>query len=114
MTISGIIILWSGSIANIPRGWLLCDGTLGTPNLKDNFVIGAGDTFAVDDTGGNQNHNHDFTADLHAHQVAFGSGIDNGGTLVHAQQLVGATATGTTDNNNQNVPFYALAYIMKR
>lgn len=49
---SGGIIMWSGSIASIPAGWALCDGTSGTPNLQNRFVVGAGDTYAVDATGG--------------------------------------------------------------
>ena len=48
----GGIIMWSGSIASIPSGWLLCDGTSGTPNLRDRFVVGAGTTYAVAATGG--------------------------------------------------------------
>lgn len=38
---SGGIIMWSGAIAAIPTGWLLCDGTNSTPDLRDRFVIGA-------------------------------------------------------------------------
>jgi len=49
---TGMIVMWSGSIASIPVGWLLCDGTNGTPNLRDRFVIGAGTTYAVAATGG--------------------------------------------------------------
>ncbi len=37
---SGIIAMWSGLIANIPSGWLICDGTNGTPNLLAKFVEG--------------------------------------------------------------------------
>lgn len=58
----GGIIMWSGSIVSIPSGWALCDGNNGTPNLTDRFVIGAGSTYAVDDTGGaataNLEHSH--------------------------------------------------------
>lgn len=36
----GSIIMWSGAADNIPQGWVLCDGTNGTPNLKNNFIIG--------------------------------------------------------------------------
>jgi microcystin-dependent protein len=36
-----MIMMWSGTIATIPSGWLLCDGTNGTPDLRDKFVIGA-------------------------------------------------------------------------
>lgn len=49
---SGCILLWSGSIASIPSGWLLCNGTSGTPDLRDRFVVGAGSTYAVGATGG--------------------------------------------------------------
>jgi hypothetical protein len=38
---SGVILLWSGSIATIPTGWVLCDGTNSTPDLRDRFVVGA-------------------------------------------------------------------------
>lgn len=37
----GCIVLWSGTIASIPSSWRLCDGTNGTPDLRDKFVIGA-------------------------------------------------------------------------
>jgi microcystin-dependent protein len=48
----GFISMWSGSIGAIPAGWLLCDGTNGTPDLRDRFVVGAGSTYAVNATGG--------------------------------------------------------------
>jgi hypothetical protein len=49
---AGSIIMWSGSIGAIPTGYYLCDGQNGTPNLKDRFVVGAGNTYAVGNTGG--------------------------------------------------------------
>jgi microcystin-dependent protein len=49
---SGLISMWSGSIGSIPSGWYLCDGSNGTPNLTDRFIIGAGSTYAVNGTGG--------------------------------------------------------------
>ena len=49
---SGMIMMWSGSVASIPSGWLLCNGTSGTPNLMDRMVIGAGSSYAVNATGG--------------------------------------------------------------
>lgn len=45
----GIIVMWSGSSANIPEGWALCDGGSGTPNLIDRFVLGGSSAGA---TGG--------------------------------------------------------------
>lgn len=49
---TGAILMWSGSIASIPTGWLICDGTNGTPDLRSRFVVGAGSTYAVNATGG--------------------------------------------------------------
>jgi len=49
---TGGIILWSGSTGSVPSGWLLCDGTNGTPDLRDYFIVGAGNSFAVGNTGG--------------------------------------------------------------
>lgn len=49
---TGVILMWSGSIASIPSGWAICDGTLGTPDLRNRFIVGAGSTYAVAATGG--------------------------------------------------------------
>jgi microcystin-dependent protein len=51
----GTIILWYGNPAALPTGWVLCDGTNSTPNLRDKFVLGAGNTYAKDNTGGSAN-----------------------------------------------------------
>lgn len=40
--ITGMILLWSGLSTNIPAGYVLCNGTNGTPDLRDQFVLGAG------------------------------------------------------------------------
>jgi hypothetical protein len=39
--VAGMIMMWSGTIATIPSGWLLCDGTSSTPDLRNRFIIGA-------------------------------------------------------------------------
>lgn len=39
--VAGMIMMWSGTIATIPTGWLLCNGSSGTPDLRDKFIIGA-------------------------------------------------------------------------
>jgi len=52
---SGGIIIWSGSSASIPSGWLLCDGSSSTPDLRNRFVVGATSTYAVGATGGSAN-----------------------------------------------------------
>jgi microcystin-dependent protein len=49
---SGIITMWSGTTSNIPSGWALCDGSNGTPDLRDRFIVGAGGSYNVGNTGG--------------------------------------------------------------
>lgn len=48
----GLIAMWSGAIGAVPSGWFLCNGSNGTPDLRDRFVVGAGSTYAVGATGG--------------------------------------------------------------
>jgi hypothetical protein len=48
----GGIIAWNDALGTIPAGWQLCDGTGGTPDLRDRFVIGAGSIYTPGDTGG--------------------------------------------------------------
>lgn len=48
----GIICMWSGSAASIPEGWALCNGSNGTPNLQDQFIVGAGNSYSPGNTGG--------------------------------------------------------------
>ena len=60
----GSIIMWT--IPEVPEGWQICDGTNDTPDLRDRFVIGAGNTYALDATGGSKDaivvtHNHSVT-----------------------------------------------------
>lgn len=49
----GLIAMWSGLDVDIPDGWALCDGTNALPDLRAKFIIGAGNSYSVDGTGGN-------------------------------------------------------------
>ena len=139
---TGVIILWSGAIVDIPDGWHLCDGTDGTIDLQDKFVVGAGNTYAVAATGGSTSHGH-------ADTLACASHTHPAGSLVHAHTHslptaywhtagsnqwatiatvtgaasssavtgnTGATApalTGSVTNTTTLPPYYALAFIQK-
>ncbi len=48
----GVIVAWSGAIADIPSGWALCNGEHDTPDFRDKFIIAAGGSYAVAATGG--------------------------------------------------------------
>lgn len=118
----GGIILWSGSVASIPSGWTLCNGvavprsdgsgTITPPDLRNRFVVGAGDTYAVAGTGGASSvtlatanlpaHNHSVSvsgstgaAGSHSH------GVNDPGHA-HTIQLLGSyqSSVGTGLNGN--------------
>ena len=48
----GCILMWSGSVVNIPIYWRLCDGNNNTPNLMNRFIVGGGGDYDVDNSGG--------------------------------------------------------------
>lgn len=133
--VAGMIIIWSGSVGSIPTGWLLCDGTLSTPNLRDRFVVGAGSTYAVNATGGSADavvvsHTHvaTVTDPGHVHSIGIsatlagttsGGGIVNTGSINTNSAVTGVTVSnavpaGSVSGTNANLPpYYALCYIMK-
>ena len=140
---SGVIVMWSGSIASIPGGWLICDGSNSTPDLRDRFIIGARQddssvaktnvTGSLTQTGGTKDaivvsHTHTATVSDpgHAHNytgtdVPGGSGVGTRqGVLITrttATATTGVTVSNSTEGSsgtNQNLPpYYALAFIMK-
>lgn len=48
----GMVMMWYGAAGSVPSGWHVCDGTSGTPDLRDRFVVGAGTTYSLSATGG--------------------------------------------------------------
>ena len=84
----GMILMWSGTIDTIPGGWQLCDGTNGTPNLVDRFIVGAGHGYAVGNTGGSDSvtlttdqmpsHTHTISSSgSHTHKLYYYYDIDD-------------------------------------
>jgi hypothetical protein len=138
---SGCIVMWSGTLALIPTGWRLCDGTNGTPDLRDRFIVGAGSTYNVGDTGGSKDAvivSHTHTANSistvndpgHFHGVAntgtgttyaysgtkattIGSYTDTQTTGITVDTTTTLDSTGTTSTNANLPPYFALCFIMK-
>lgn len=89
---SGIILLWSGSIASIPSGWVLCNGSNSTPDLRDRFVVGAGSAYAVNATGGANTVTLDATMiPSHTHSLS-ASGTTSGQSAGHTHTFSGTTS----------------------
>ena len=116
----GVIVAWSGAIADIPSGWALCDGSNGTPDLRDKFIVGArqddqgaaktGILGPLSTTGGTITHNHGgVTGDHvltiaeippHSHSMAVNDKRTDGGALypemvpIHSTMTIQTEATG--------------------
>ena len=104
----GGIIMWSGAVASIPQGWALCDGTNGTPDLKDRFVVGAGSGYAVGATGGEATHvltiaempSHTHTQNSHTHIQDAHTHIQNAHRHNQAQVQVESGSGNTVADNS--------------
>lgn len=127
----GAILMWTGEIDDIPSGWALCDGTGGTPDLRDRFIVGAGSSYSVAEKGGETTHTMT-VAEMpsHIHSFVY-SANDNGGGAgggdpnwpkkmqrmgVPDQGKYSSDSIGPTGGNSAHEnrpPYFALAYIMK-
>lgn len=133
---SGAIMMWSGNIASIPLGWLLCDGTNGTPDLRNKFIVGAyhdttGTAYTTitgsdTQTGGTKDaivvththtatvsdpgHHHTVYADPGGSGGAFGGGTSGTTTNINSSTNTTGVSVGiSTDGSsgtNQNLPPY--------
>lgn len=121
-----LIRLYVGLPADIPAGWQLADGTNGTPDMRDKFVVGAGNLYPQGSTGGSTTiaannlpaHTHPYNdkdTTYTANTVAVQSGT---GTTVVQSLTAGGGDTGRVSGNNATTataylpPYYAAAYII--
>ena len=127
MVPKGGIIIWSGAVSDIPTGWVLCDGTNGTPDLRDRFVLGAGHNYSVGATGGESEHiltidempkhSHKYTSPLQGNDS---TGIANGNHYdkeAFMHPMIDGENTGNTGGSqphNNMPPYYSLCYIMRK
>jgi len=122
--IGGIIFIAGGF--GIPENWALCDGSNGTPDLRDRFIVAAGTIYAAGSTGGSD--------EAEVTTAQGGSGSTATGTASINTTTAGAAAgtdvtavVGVTDDGHghsiadheHNVtvptvpPYYAMAMIMR-
>lgn len=138
---TGIICMWSGSA--VPSGWHLCDGTDGTPDLRNRFIVGAGSTYNIGNVGGSDSvvltenqmpsHTHETkmksgdsphwrTTGTHSVLGTYGHS-GNGGLAIPKRSSsyddqtydfkIETTFVGSNEAHENRPPYYALAYIMK-
>ena len=95
---TGVITLWYGNIGSIPSGWLLCNGSNGTPDLRDRFVVGAGNSYAVSQIGGTAeaivvSHTHTASSTSSFSGNALGTHTHTATDLGHAHQYMMPSTT---------------------
>lgn len=130
----GAIMMWSGAITAIPKGWALCDGSNETPNLSGRFIVGVGkssngDTdYKLNTTGGKEKvllkanecalpkHRHTYekttlnkTSNIDKEVNSKGYRTIGSETLTTSE----CTKEAATDPHENIPPYYVLAYIMK-
>jgi hypothetical protein len=136
----GSIIMWYGNASNVPYGWALCNGSNGTPNLLDKFIVAAGGIYNPGATGGRLDtvlpiHNHGVTEPNndgqpgHKHQVYYyastggakptATGNSDAPTSTgyyteYAETGITIDNEGISDTTTTNLPpYFAVCYIMK-
>lgn len=130
-----IIGFWLGSVGSIPSGWLLCDGTNGTPDLQDYYIKVTATGSEVGDSGGSNTHSHSSNSHTHSASashthtatglthvgaVVDGSGSDNNAFRkenYHQQSVSSTTATygstSTSSDSSSNEPEYVVAALIQ-
>ena len=128
----GGIITWSGAANAIPYGWALCDGQTSngrrTPDLRERFIVGAGGSYGVGDTGGAKevaltvaqmpSHKHALygrssgyaLAHNNSHEVITYANKDWGSW---SEKINDSESAGGGQAHENRPPFYALCYIMR-
>lgn len=139
---AGVILMWSGTINNIPTGWVICDGNNNTPDLRGRFIAGYDsrdpEFNSIGKIGGESKHTltslemptHSHGMDNsgeHRHEYLLGEGnvgsaARNSGTEAFANYNR-TTASGNHRHTIHNTgggmehenlpPYYSLAFIMK-
>ena len=108
---SGLIAIWSGSVGSIPSGWVLCNGLNGTPDLRNSFILGAGNTYAVGATGGSTDaivpsHNHTFSGTATGTTNTGNAAISDPGhshTVTNVSAITGSGAEQIAANSGSNL-----------
>lgn len=122
----GTIVIWSGSEDNIPDGWELCNGENGKPDLRDRFVLGAGENHPAHTDGGEEEHtltveempthNHSSTAWVlngTGNTNTFGYSGGNKNSAYTSAQSILSNSVGSSQPHNNMPPYYSLCYVIK-
>ena len=109
--VTGMILMYTGSTA--PSGWAICNGSNGTPDLRDRFIVGAGSAYSVNNTGGAASvtlttaqipsHNHSFSgSSSHSHTINNHTHSFSGsGSSSHSHSFTGVYGNDHNDSQKR-------------
>lgn len=100
---AGAIIMWGGSVASIPSGWVLCNGLNGTPDLRDRFIVGAGSSYTPGATGGSASATiTDVPA--HSHSLGLSGATDSSGAHSHSASSTSSSTSSSLSTSSVSDP----------
>ena len=112
------IRMFAGLETSIPKGWHLCNGENGTPDLRNRFIVGAGDSYVFADEGGENAHTltvDEMPSHKHSYGISKGwgdlraSSLDLNSTPTEAY----SSAVGGDLPHENRPPYFALCFIMR-
>lgn len=99
----GTIVMWSGN--KIPDGWVICDGSKGTPDLVNKFVLGSTEN------------NVGSPGDEYKYISSDSVSTTKNGDHSHTVNGITTTEKGSHSHminfDTNSIPYYKLIYIMK-
>jgi len=116
---SGLIAMWSATIASIPSGWVICDGNNSTPNLLAKFIRQVATAGTDPGSTGGADTVSLTVAQLAAHTHTYTyrqteKSCDLGANRVWQNTLTQNTGSTGSGSAHQNMPaYYSLAFLMK-
>ena len=112
---TGCIMMFTGTSA--PTGWQICNGSNGSPDLRNRFIVATGSSYSINATGGANSvslteaqmpsHDHDADASVndpgHKHQLKGGVDDADSGTYISAGDQTGNLNVGAMNDNTTGI-----------
>ena len=104
-----IIAMWLGTLASIPTGWVLCNGSNGTQDMRDQHLKITATIGEVGNTGGSNTHTH--TAVGHTHAI---TAHTHSTSVAHVSSGLTVTSSGsaTKGETGHNISTNAVSLVL--